>query len=115
MTTEHQTTMNELAMLNLRLSDLETTIQEEASKTREAMPEAIRKVVTDEQTMSLFWAAAFDSLQASAQRHTVNLVFSGLKAVAARALLFVSLGLIVYAVGGWTALVKLWAVVWHQE
>lgn len=115
MPTEHDQTMNEISLLNLRLSDLETTIKDEAGRTRDAMPEAIRKVVTDEQTMSLFWAAAFDSLQASAQRHTVNLVFSGLKAVAARALLFVSLGLIVYAVGGWTALVKLWSVVWHQE
>jgi len=115
MTTEHDQTMNEISLLNLRLSDLETTIQAEASKTREAMPEAIRKVVTDSNTMGLFWAAAFESLQGAAQRHTGEILFSGLKAIAKRLMLFVSLGLIVYAIGGWTALLKLWAIIWHQE
>lgn len=115
MSTEHDQTMNEISLLNLRLSDLESTMKEEAGKTREAMPEAIREIVTDEKTMSLFWSAAFDSLQAAAQKHTGRILFSGLKALASRAMLFVALGLIVYSIGGWTALVKLWSVIWHQE
>jgi hypothetical protein len=107
--------MNEIALLNLRLTEIQTAIETQAQQTREAMPEALRKIVTDEEAMDQFWGAAFSSLQAAAQKHTGRLLFSGLKAVLAKATLFVTLGLIVYAIGGWTALVKLWTVIWHQE
>jgi len=108
-------TRDALNLLTLRISDMEATLKAEAEKNRQALAVTIKDIIRDDEAMSAFWGSAFRSLQASAQEHTGRMLFAGAKAIASRLLLFVSLGLIVYSIGGWSAIVKLWAIVWHQD
>lgn len=108
-------TSDAINLLTLRISDMEATIKSEAERNRQAMAVTIKEIIRDDEAMGAFWGSAFRSLQASAQEHTGRMLFAGAKAILSRAVLFLSLGLIVYSIGGWTALVKLWAIVWHQE
>lgn len=75
---------------------------------REAVASGIREVLSDKEIVADFWSGAFEQLQESAQRHTGRILLGSLGAVAKRVGLFVTLGLIVYAIGGWSAIVKLW-------
>jgi len=75
---------------------------------REAMTEGMRAAMTDREAMGQFWDAAFEQLQARAQQQTGRLLLGGLGALARKATLFLALGLIVYTLGGWAGLVKLW-------
>jgi hypothetical protein len=115
MATDHEKTTDAINLLNLRLTDMQNTIENEGRATRLALAQTIKDVISDEQAMDNLWSSAFSSLQRSAQDHTGRILFGGLKALASRLMLFVSLGLIVYAIGGWTALLKLWSIIWHQE
>lgn len=112
---QDQETIDAIYALNLAVSQMRTTIEEEGRATRLALGQTIKDVIADDEAMDNLWSSAFNSLQRSAQTHTSRVLFSGLKAIASRMMLFVALGLIVYSIGGWSALVKLWSVVWHQE
>lgn len=75
---------------------------------RDAVAEGIRDVLSDEESVAAFWTGAFDHLQALAQRQTGRMLLGSLSAIVRRILLFIALGLIVYAIGGWSAIEKLW-------
>ena len=76
----------------------------------EAVSDGIRDVMTDPEALGRFWDAAFEQIQSRAQIHTGRFLLSGLSTIARRAMMFLALGLLVYALGGWSALVKLWQV-----
>lgn len=58
-----------------------------------------------------FWGAGFDLLQEQASAQAGRLVIGGLGALVRRVSTFVVLGLLVYSIGGWSALTKLWNAV----
>jgi hypothetical protein len=81
---------------------------EEVAAVKQAVAAGIREVLADEEQLATFWGAAFKALQAQAQVQTGRFLLGSIGALAKRIGLFVALGLIVYSLGGWTAVSKLW-------
>jgi len=78
---------------------------------KQAVADGLREVLEDDDAMATFWAAAFRQLQAQAQQETGRILLGGLGAVLRKGLMFTALGLIVYSLGGWAGLVKVWHAV----
>lgn len=71
-----------------------------------AVGSGIKSAMTEE-TATAFWAAGLNALQKQATQHAGRFVLGGLWGLARKASLFVMLGGIVYALGGWAALAAL--------
>lgn len=76
-----------------------------------AVKSGIESAMTEE-TAQAFWGAGIRVLQKSASEHTGRFVIGSVGVLARKALLFLVLGSIVYNVGGWTGLAKLWHSIW---
>lgn len=63
--------------------------------------------VLNEQTAEVLWAAGFNVLQRQATQHAGRFVLGGLWELFRKLGLFLVLGGIVYAIGGWSALAGL--------
>lgn len=88
----------------MRLTD--TTMGELETLMARSVQRGIADAVNDE-TVERFWAAGLTVLQRNAARHTGRFVLGGLWALLSKVWLFVLLGGIVYALGGWPALTAL--------
>jgi cell division protein FtsI/penicillin-binding protein 2 len=97
----------------VRLTD--ETIEYLETKMAEAVRQGMRDVLTDKETVGAFFSAAVDAFQTRASEKTGEFVLGGLKVALHRAAWFFGLGLIVYSVGGWTAVAKVWAAVWGSH
>lgn len=84
-----------------------------AAAVSEAVRSGIEGAITEE-TAAKFWGAGLGMVQKHAAEHTGRFVLGGLKGLASKALWFLLLGGVVYAVGGWSALAKLWTAIWHS-
>lgn len=82
---------------------------------REAVRDGIRDVLHDRDSLDAFWSSAYGVLQESATKQTGRLVLGSIKAVAAKGSLFVILGMLVYSIGGWTAVSKVWSSLWSNS
>jgi len=71
-----------------------------------AVREGIKGAMTDE-TAAAFWAAVLAVLEKQATQNAGRFVLGGLWGLARKASLFLALGGIVYAIGGWDALATL--------
>ncbi len=102
--------------LSDRMVDMQAAIAADPDRTaqvvRTAVAEGIRDVLKDPEALDAFWGSAYDRLQDTATKHTGRLVIGGVRAAVVKGSMFMLLGLIVYSVGGWSALVKLWNSVW---
>lgn len=78
----------------------------------EAVTLGIKNALTEENARS-FWAAGVNVFKEQAEEHTGRLVIGGLKGLMSKLFLFLVLGSIVYALGGWVALGKLWATLFN--
>ena len=78
--------------------------EEMAAVMRDAVAEGIRAAVSD----PALWSAAGDAMQQQATKAAGGWLFSGLRAAMSRIGWVLVIGLAVYMVGGWTALVKAW-------
>jgi len=67
---------------------------------RDAVADGIRAAVSD----PALWGEALSAMQAHAQQQAGGWLFGWLRMLASKALLFVVVGLGVYALGGWSAL-----------
>lgn len=76
-----------------------------------AVKSGIESAMTEE-TAQAFWGAGVHVLQKSASEQTGRFVIGSVGVLARKALLFLLLGSIVYNVGGWTGLAKLWHSIW---
>lgn len=83
------------------------TIKYLKKEMQEAVAEGIKSAINEE-TASAFWSAGFNALQKQATEHAGRFVLGGLWGIARRISMFLLLGGVVYAIGGWTALAKLW-------
>lgn len=88
----------------VRLKDETIAYLEE--KMAKAVAEGIAAAI-NEQTAEAFWSAGLNVLQKQAQQHAGRFVIGGLWGLARKLGLFLMLGGIVYAVGGWSALAGL--------
>lgn len=71
-----------------------------------AVSNGIKNAMTED-TAAAFWAAGLSVLQRQATDHAGRFVLGGLWGLARKASLFLMLGGIVYALGGWSALAAL--------
>lgn len=90
----------------------EETLQHMQSLMREAVRQGVQDLVT-ERTIEQFWAGGLNMLQKQATQHAGRFVLGGLWGLARKASLFILLGGMVYAVGGWTALAALFKTVFY--
>lgn len=92
---------------------------EEQKKLAEAVSTAIttsvREVLQDEDVMRVFWEAAFVQLQHRATVGAGGWLLGSFSAVLSKLSMFGAIALLVYALGGWAALVKVIAVMVHQN
>lgn len=75
-----------------------------------AVQSGIRSAMTEE-TAKRFWSAGLSVLQDQASTHAGRFVLGGLWGLVRKVSMFLMLGSIVYAIGGWAALLKLWHVI----
>lgn len=74
---------------------------------RSALADWAREDLFTKDNMEIFWTSAFDVLQEKAQQHTGKFVVASISGVFKKFAVFILLGGLVYAVGGWTAMVGL--------
>lgn len=99
-----------------RLVDLQGEVHADVERTRavvrEAVAEGIRDVLSDKEALGVFWSSAYDQLQQSATQHTGRFVITGIKAAVTKGSMFLLLGMLIYSIGGWSAVAKLWHSFW---
>lgn len=92
---------------------------EEQKKLAEAVSTAIthsvREMIKDEDVMQAFWEAAFIQLQRRATAGAGGWLLGSFGAVLSKISMFGAIALLVYALGGWAALVKVIAVMDTQK
>lgn len=94
----------------VRLTD--ETIRYLEEKFANAVREGISSAMTEE-TAEKFWAAGLTVLQKQAAAHTGRFILGSLWGVSRKILIFLMIGGIVYAVGGWGALAALFKALFH--
>lgn len=72
------------------------------------------KRIFTEETAEIFWSSAFTVLQKQAQQHTGRFIFSSLSTVLRKLSLFLLAGGLIYALGGWAALVGFFKVLFSN-
>ena len=95
----------------VRLTD--ETIQYLEERIASAVGSGITSAMTED-TAAAFWAAGLAVLQKQAAQHAGRFVLGGLWGLARKLGLFLTLGGIVYAVGGWGALAALFKVLFQS-
>ena len=94
----------------VRLTDETIAYMEE--RIAAAVGSGIKSVMTED-TAAAFWAAGLSVLQKQATQHAGRFVLGGLVGVVRKLGLFLTLGVIVYAMGGWSALAALFKVLFQ--
>lgn len=95
---------NDRRATEVRLTD--ETIQYLEDRIASAVGTGIKNAMTED-TAAAFWAAGLSVLQRQATDHAGRFVLGGLWGLVRKASLFLMLGGIVYALGGWAALAAL--------
>lgn len=95
---------NDRRATEVRLTD--ETIQYLEDRIASAVGTGIKSAMTED-TAAAFWAAGLSVLQRQATNHAGRFVLGGLWGLVRKASLFLMLGGIVYALGGWAALAAL--------
>jgi DNA-binding ferritin-like protein len=94
----------------VRLTD--KTIEYLEEKMAQAVRQGMKDVLTDKEVVGQFLSAAMETFQQRASQKTGDFVLGGIKAAAHKAAWFLGLGLVVYSIGGWAAVAKLWHTLW---
>lgn len=84
----------------------EQTLEYLEQKIAQAVREGIKGAITED-TATAFWGAGITLLQKQAAAHTGRFVLGGLGALVRKVAVFVVIGGVVYALGGWGALATL--------
>ncbi|MFM2054248.1 MAG: hypothetical protein RL456_2285 [Pseudomonadota bacterium] len=77
----------------------------------EGVTVGLQQAVMDEATFDVLAMRTAQALRRSATRASGQLVIDGVIALGKRVILFVSLAILIYAIGGWAALVQVWKVI----
>ena len=95
----------------VRLTD--ETIEYLESRIANAVQIGIKNAVTED-TAAAFWSAGLQVLQKQASAHAGRFVLGGLWGLLRKASLFMMLGGIVYAIGGWSAMAALFKAIFGR-
>lgn len=95
----------------VRLTD--ETIEYLEQKIAQAVRDGIAGAITED-TAAKFWGAGLAVVQKQAAAQTGKLVLSGLSGLLSKGFLFLLVGGLVYAVGGWSALAGLFKALFHS-
>lgn len=95
----------------VRLTD--ETIQYLRQEIAVAVGQGLKSAMTED-TAAAFWAAGLSVLQKQAAQHAGRFVLGGLLGLVRKLGLFLTLGGIVYALGGWSALAALFKVLFQS-
>lgn len=74
---------------------------------KQAVREVIAEEILTEEAAKKFWLAGLEVLQEQAQNHAGRFVLGSLSAMFRKVTIFVLVGGLVYAIGGWSALAGL--------
>lgn len=74
---------------------------------KQAVREVISEEILTEEAAKKFWLAGLEVLQEQAQNHAGRFVLGSLSAMFRKVTIFVLVGGLVYALGGWSALAGL--------
>jgi hypothetical protein len=77
----------------------------------EGVTVGLQQAVMDETTFDVLATRTATALRRSATRASGQLVVDGVVALGKRIVLIVSVAVIVYAIGGWAALAKVWQII----
>jgi hypothetical protein len=80
---------------------------------RRAVADGMREVISDPEAMETVWASAATAFQKSARERTGGFVLGAMSGLFSKITMFLLLVGVVYALGGWAGVVKLWGVVFH--
>lgn len=95
----------------VRLTD--ETIQYLNEQIKDAVAEGIKGAITEDAAKA-FWAAGLKVLQEQASEHAGRFVLGGIWGIARKLSTFLILGGVVYAIGGWQALVGLFKLLFSN-
>lgn len=95
----------------MRLTDETIAYMEE--RIAAAVGSSIKSAMTEDNAAA-FWAAGLSVLQKQATQHAGRFVLGGLVGVVRKLGLFLTLGGIIYAMGGWSALAALFKVLFQS-
>lgn len=95
----------------VRLTD--ETVEYLEKRIAAAVGEGIKTAMTEE-TVAAFWAAGLHALQKQASEHAGRFVLGGMWGLMRKASLFMMLGGLVYALGGWSALAALFKAIFGR-
>lgn len=81
----------------------------------EGIKQGIREAIEDEEIVNAYWARGIAVAKDQARKQAGAILFSSLGEILKRAAQFAMLGMLVYAVGGWSALAGLIKVLFGGE
>jgi len=61
------------------------------------------------------WAAAAGGVRASTEKHAGQWMVSAVWSLLRKVLFFIAAGLLVYSIGGWSALTAVWKAIWGPQ
>lgn len=102
---------NPQGVAEVRLTD--ETIEYLEQKIAQAVRDGIAGAITED-TAAKFWGAGLAVFQKQAAAQTGKFVLSGLSGLLSKGFLFLLVGGLVYAVGGWSALAGLFKALFHS-
>lgn len=85
-----------------------------ASLTPQDVATAVREGITSALSDPATWEAAAGGVRASTEHHAGQWMVGAVWSVVRKALWFTAAGLVVYSVGGWSALTAVWHAVWGK-
>lgn len=87
----------------------------EAALTPKDMATAVRDGITAALADPATWAAAMGGMRASTEEHAGRWMVGAVWSVIRKLALFTLAGLVVYSIGGWTALSSVWKAIWGPQ
>lgn len=101
------------AQLGLVLERVDDVAQ--AALTPQQVAAAVRDGITAALADPATWAAAMGGMRASTEEHAGRWMVSAVWSVIRKLALFTLAGVVVYSVGGWSALAAAWKAVWGPQ
>jgi len=82
---------------------------------KRAVAEGIREALHDPDIMDEFWEHAFGRLQRDSTDYAKSFLWSGFKQLVGKAVTFFILGMLIYSIGGWQAVHRIWLLMWGNN
>lgn len=78
---------------------------------RSAVTSGIRDAIQDKALLEIFWQKAFEKLQEDSTNYAKKFLWARIKDGLNKGVSFFIIGMIIYSIGGWSAVHKLWIAI----